>query len=358
MPNPSGRSYGAGAGAGAGVENRSGVRLDDRSRRGRCRRRQAARPRIRIGRAADPHARRDEAQDDDRLEQDARGNQDEAAGRRVRGGRGHEARCQAGGSCVGGHRSVLRGVRPKLGAAAARVASAYPRLAIGDSRVCTVLHAPRPMAGLACLNSQRKRAPSRHDRRSSDRAGGGALDPTHSDPRAARHGRLRRCSPGGRDLPAGVAAPRRELRYRRRPARVGGERRCLAGRAPDRVRSPARRPALEVDLRVVAGEPDLRLQLRAGLARVEHCQAARDPRDRRVRAPGDRVSDGQPAQPVRSRRRAVRLRAPRRTGAARASLLGGHGRLRSGLRPQRLRGLAERGRSTGSSRTGPWCSPS
>ena len=38
------------------------------------------------------------------------------------------------------------------------------------------------------------------------------------------------------------------------------ERRGLAGRAPDRAGSPARGPALEVDLRVVAGEPDLRLQ--------------------------------------------------------------------------------------------------
>ena len=121
--------------------------------------------------------------------------------------------------------------------------------------------------------------------------------------------------------------------HRRRPAGVRGERRGLAGRAPDRVRSPARGPALEVDLRVVAGEPDLRLQLRAGLPRVEHRPTARDPRDRRVRAPRDRVSDGQPAQPVRSRRRAVRLRAPRRAGAARPPVLGSHGRLRAGLRP-------------------------
>ena len=31
---------------------------------------------------------------------------------------------------------------------------------------------------LACINSQRKRAPSRHDRPNCDRAGGRALDPT------------------------------------------------------------------------------------------------------------------------------------------------------------------------------------
>ena len=186
-------------------------------------------------------------------------------------------------------------------------------------------------------------SPSRHDRRCSDRAGRNALDPTHSDPRAARYGRLRRCRRRGRDLPTGVATSLCRAGDGRGPARIGAEWRCLAGRAPDRVRSPARRPTLEADLRMVTGEQDLRLQLRAGLAGLEHCPAARDPRDRRIRASGDCVPDGQPAQPVRPWRRAVRLRAPHRTGAACASLLGGHGRLRSGLRLQRVRGLAERG---------------
>ena len=84
--------------------------------------------------------------------------------------------------------------------------------------------------------------------------------------------------------------------------------------------------------------------LRAGLARLEHRPAARDPRDRRVRAPGDCVPDGQPAQPVRPWRRAVRLRAPHRTGAARA-IPSGRSRSPAFRTASRnvVRGLAERG---------------
>ena len=180
---------------------------------------------VRVGRAAQTEARADEAEHDRDLEHERHRDHEDAAGRRVRDGRGQEARCQAGGSCVGGHRSVLRGVDRSYVPQAARVASANPRLAIGEFEGLHGLACARADGRIGLPQLAAEASPSRHDRRSSARAGGSAIDPAYRDPRPAHHGRLRRCCPRGRDLPVGVATPLRGPHHRRGPAGVRGERR-------------------------------------------------------------------------------------------------------------------------------------
>ena len=82
----------------------------------------------------------------------------------------------------------------------AKVAQREPSTRDGDSRVCTVLHAPGGWQ-IGPASTRREASRSSNDRRSRDRAGGGALDPTDSDPRAARHDRVRRRRRCGRVYP-------------------------------------------------------------------------------------------------------------------------------------------------------------